>query len=315
MLRPDIINAQDGARDVLPPRASMLRIAIGIATAGRATILDQMLTRLSAQTRSAEAVVVCVPDLEEVKGIADKHPLVTFISGPRGASHQRNSILRHLDGFDVVVFFDDDFVPCRAYVREVETFMLANPDVVMTTGHVIRDGVSGPGLSFAEADALLTVDLSTDEQAGGPTDISNGYGCNMSARLAPLRAHSVFFDENLPLYSWLEDVDFGFLLSRHGRIVKLPATRGVHLGTKSGRQSGLRLGYSQIANPIYLARKGTCSWARCFYLMSRNFTANVVRSFRPEPWIDRRGRLAGNVRAFVDLVCVRMEPGRVRLLK
>ena len=33
--------------------------------------------------------------------------------------------------------------------------------------------------------------------------------------------------------------------------------RGVHLGNKRGRVSGLRFGYSQIANPIYLLQKGT----------------------------------------------------------
>jgi hypothetical protein len=34
--------------------------------------------------------------------------------------------------------------------------------------------------------------------------------------------------------------------------------RGVHLGTKrSERSPGKRLGYSQIANPVYIARKET----------------------------------------------------------
>ena len=42
----------------------------------------------------------------------------------------------------------------------------------------------------------------------------------------------------------------------NGKVVKIDAAFGVHLGTKLGRNSGLRLGYSQIANPLYLARKG-----------------------------------------------------------
>ena len=34
-------------------------------------------------------------------------------------------------------------------------------------------------------------------------------------------------------------------------------------------------------------------------------------SLRPEPWIDRRGRLAGNLRALRDLVTGRLAPGRI----
>jgi hypothetical protein len=32
--------------------------------------------------------------------------------------------------------------------------------------------------------------------------------------------------------------------------------------------------------------------------MSRNLAANVIFSLRPESWVDRRGRLAGNRRPF-----------------
>ena len=40
------------------------------------------------------------------------------------------------------------------------------------------------------------------------------------------------FDENLPLYGWLEDVDFCRQLARYGRIVKNIRLIGVHLGSK-----------------------------------------------------------------------------------
>lgn len=291
-----------------------LRIAVGIATAGRPGILDQMLARLSAQTRPPDAIVVCAPSAADTEGIADDYPFVTLIAGPRGLTCQRNAILRQLDEFDVAVFFDDDFVPCPDYVAGVEQLMLARPDVVMTTGRVLRDGIRGPGLTFSDADALLRG--RTGNRQNGPElqSRSNGYGCNMSVRLAPLRAQGVYFDEGLPLYAWLEDVDFGYRMGRLGPVVMSPGTCGVHLGVKSGRQPGVKLGYSQIANPIYLARKGTCGWGRSLYLISRNLAANAVRSFWPEPWVDRRGRLAGNGRAIIDLISFRLKPDRVRLL-
>jgi GT2 family glycosyltransferase len=132
--------------------------------------------------------------------------------------------------------------------------------------------------------------------------------------MAPVREHGLRFDENLPLYGWLEDVDFGMQLRCHGAVVRLESARGVHLGVKSGRQSGLRLGYSQIANPIYLLRKGTCPPGKAANLISRNVAGNVLRAARPEAYVDRRGRLLGNLRALGDFVTGRLHPTRITSL-
>ena len=294
-----------------PKRFWRLRLAVGIATVGRPAVLAQMLQRLKAQTRTPDAIVVCATNSADVEGIAETFPEATILMGPQGSCHQRNVILRHLSAFDVVVFFDDDFVPCARYMERVEEIMLYCPDVVMTTGRVLKDGILGPGLSFETADAVLKLSSRVPDIVDTLVDVFNGYGCNMSVRLAPAQAHGLTFDEKLPLYGWLEDIDFSQHLVRFGRVVKSDATLGVHLGIKSGRQSGVRLGYSQIANPLYLIRKGTCSRRKGFAQISRNLAANIILSLWPEAWVDRRGRLFGNVRAIVDLVSGRLDPSRV----
>ena len=300
---------EDNAR--LADRPRNLKIAVGIATVGRPAVLGQMLRRLRAQLRAPDTIAVCASNSADIEGVADAFPEVTMLTGPRGSSHQRNVILRHLNAFDVVVFLDDDFVPCRHYLEKVEEIMLRHPDVFVTTGHVLADGIRGPGLTFEAADSELRACSRLPEGTGTLEDVFNGYGCNMSVRLAPAKKYGLSFDERLPLYAWLEDVDLSRQFASFGRVVKSEATRGVHLGIKSGRQSGVRLGYSQIANPLYLIRKGTCSWRIGFHLMSRNVTANIFRSFWPEAWVDRRGRLYGNLRAILDLVSGRLEPCRV----
>ncbi len=292
-----------------------LRIAVGIATSGRPTILAAMLTRLALQTRAPDAILVCAPMQRDLDAVGATFPDVVQLLSSPGSSHQRNAILRHCEDHDVIIFFDDDFVPCPRYLAAVEAVMTAHPDVVMTTGAVLQDGAKGPGLTFAEADAALAAAGEWPAGGGELVDVADGYGCNMSARLDIVRRHGVRFDENLPLYAWLEDVDFGHRLSCLGRVVRTPAARGVHLGVKSGRQSGRRVGYSQVANPIYLARKGTCRWRRGLYLMSRNIAANALRSLRPEAWVDRRGRFAGNLQAVGDLIRGRLHPLRAASLR
>jgi len=46
-------------------------------------------------------------------------------------------------------------------------------------------------------------------------------------------------------------------------------------------------------------------------LAGRNLMANAARSFRPEPFVDRRGRLRGNMIALMDLIRGRIAPERV----
>jgi glycosyltransferase involved in cell wall biosynthesis len=287
-----------------------LRIVVGIATSGRPLILARLLERLCVQTRSADAVVVCGPSPADVSGIDSGHPGLRCIMSDRGLTIQRNAILRACAAFDVVVFLDDDFVPCPGYLQAVERIFKSMPDVVVGTGHVVADGILGPGLAFENA--LKT--LQQDGQAEPTQEIEevyNAYGCNMAIRIDVVRARGLAFDETLPLYGWLEDVDFSRRMAAYGRIVKISAARGVHLGVKSSRQSGRRLGYSQVANPLYLVRKGTCSSGKALKLMSRNIVANVAKTFRPEPYIDRAGRLKGNIRALLDLLAGRLSPKRV----
>lgn len=284
-----------------------MRLAVGIATVGRPLLLKAILQELETQTRLPDHVVLCAPSADDVAGIAADG--VDVVIGPRGLTRQRNAIIERLDDFDIVQFFDDDFVPGTTYLAEVERAFAAEPDIVMITGNVVADGIIGPGFDVAEARLRLA---STPLAAGDRVEpVENGYGCNMAIRLAAARAAECRFDERLPLYGWLEDVDFSLQLARRGRIVKLGSARGVHLGIKQGRQSGVRLGYSQIANPVYLSRKGTCPWSRSLRQIGRNVGMNLVRSLRPEPYVDRAGRLRGNLKAFRDLVVGRLDPQRI----
>jgi GT2 family glycosyltransferase len=269
--------------------------------------VSRAIAELAKQSRAPDLIVVSSPSYGDVAGLPNDQRNTVVIVGQNGLTNQRNSILRSLENFDVVVFFDDDFVPCSRYIEEVEAIFLTHSDVVMTTGRVVADGIKTRGLSFEDASELLELDAHTQVPAL-VTPVSNGYGCNMAIRLDPVFRNRIKFDENLPLYAWLEDVDFSRQLARQGGIVKVTATRGVHLGAKNGRQAGARLGYSQIANPVYLIKKGTCPLRHALFLISRNLAANAVRSFQPEPYVDRIGRLRGNMLALWDLVTGRIHP-------
>lgn len=302
------------------PRREM-HVALGIATTGRRAILRAVLPHLMEQARLPDQIVICAADVCDVD-CANLGPLAErtrVVISEKGLCRQRNCILDSVIEADLLLFFDDDFLAAPSYVEEMVGIFRRHPEVVMTTGTVDADGILGPGIPLEEGlqrlQKKMPSGLDVSERQAREHTIYNAYGCNMAVRMSTVRGYGLRFDENLPLYGWLEDVDFSRQLARHGRVVRSTRLHGVHLGTKSGRTSGLRLGYSQIANPVYLMRKKTMSPGQAAPQIARNLAANAIRSFHPEPWVDRKGRLWGNMRAVGDLLRGRLSPQNVNILE
>lgn len=291
-----------------------MRLAVVYATLGRPDIIGGALDVLRNQTRPPDQVVISATgpaDLPELPPDSNTH----VVFGPKGLPAQRNTGLKAVraaaDPADIVIFFDDDFAPAANHLEVLESIFLSDPGIAGVTGHVIADGIGGPGYTFEQAAAFLAQDTA-------PTDVRTRrvgslYGCNMSIRLA--LAEGLAFDEALPLYAWQEDVDYTYQLARRGRLIWSNALTGVHLGVKRARTPGLPMGYAQIANPIFLRRKRTMSARHAYTLMARNLAANLIKSLHPEPWCDRRGRVAGNLRALRDLVAGTLHPGNILRLR
>lgn len=272
-----------------------------------------MLVRLRRQSKPPARIVFSVEksaDLPGAPGPELGHD-VEIVMGPRGLCAQRNRGMARVFGdCDVVVFYDDDFLPGRRSLEGVAAIFGAHPDVVGVTGLVLADGVTRGGVSLDQALALVEAyDAAPPPPPAILAEIRTAYGCNMAFRCAA--ASGLRFDERLPLYGWQEDVDFAGQISRRGRVVKTNAFAGVHLGVTAGRTPGVRLGFSQMVNPAYLVRKGTMRPGHAAWIMGCNLIANHVRALAPEPYIDRRGRLVGNWFGLLDLVRGRLDPERI----
>jgi GT2 family glycosyltransferase len=287
------------------------RVCVGIATRGRPQQLTAMLDNLARQTMQPERVIVCCSgpdDVGALHGTANLQIVYEKVGLPR----QRNGILRALpEGTDIIVFFDDDFYPDARWIETVAQAFQSDSSINCVTGHVIADGIIGPGYSKDEALACIAGhDPSTSDWV---LENESPYGCNMAFRCSAISGLS--FDEKLVLYGWLEDRDFGASVAkRGGRHIRLGRAFGVHLGVKGGRVSGRKFGYSQVMNPVYMHRKKTMTTSQVITQISRNLAANCVKSLRPEPYVDRRGRLIGNLIAALDLLRFRLTPERAASL-
>jgi GT2 family glycosyltransferase len=291
----------------------MPSVAVIVATLGRPDILTATLSYLlKTQSLNPTAVIVSCTVREDAGSAADL-PGVAVVTGPPGLARQRNAALAALPaGIDVVVFFDDDFVADADWLTAAARTFRDDPQVVAFTGRVLADGINGPGLSFK--DAVRIVEATDRSASWSRIEPFSPYGCNMAFRMSAVG--DLRFDERLVLYGWLEDRDFGGALAkRGGRLIKCASACGVHMGVKSGRVAGDRLGYSQVVNPIYMLRKGTMTAGQVAGQLFRNIAINVARAVRPEPYIDRRGRLRGNLRGIADVLRGRLEPERAAAIR
>jgi GT2 family glycosyltransferase len=287
-----------------------LNVGVVIASKGRPQIVRALVEALKQQTALPRAIVIAVSDAADAAGIATGDGKVAVVMSRPGSCAQRNAGLEALpEATDVVVFFDDDFVPSRFWIENVAALFARAPDIAVATGRVLADGTKSPGLSWAEG-ARIVAEADAAPQAGPEhiEDNYSAYGCNMAFRRAAIG--ELRFDERLVLYGWQEDTDLAARVSARGRMVWSDRLWGVHLGIKRGRSPGRQFGYSQIVNPRYLVAKGTMRAKSAIRLAGRNLLANVARALFPEPYIDRAGRLKGNLLGLWDVATGRWRPER-----
>lgn len=284
------------------------RPAIVLASAGRPGLLAEALRTCSAQRDVAFEGVVSVPDEGSLP--QDRSALAGWrvVTGVRGLAAQRNAALDALDA-DVVAFFDDDAVVRPDYLARAVRFLDEHPDVLGLTGRVLLDGATTGEVDRDTAAAAL--DRSAAEEPTGtwrPT--RELYGCNFVVRVSA--APDLRFDARLPLYSWLEDHDFARRLRARGPLAEVDDCVIVHRAAASGgRQSHVRLGYSQVMNPVYLHRKGSFPAWLAAQQMFRPVAKNIALSAVGPAAAWRRERLRGNTTAALDLVRGRITPERI----
>lgn len=297
-----------------------------IATKGRATETRMLLDTLAAQTLAPALTIVVGSESTDIAGCED-HPLYAnskgeaMISPQVGLTCQRNAGIAALKARGVMdadpqsyfcVFFDDDFRPAPDWLEKAAA-RFAKGDIIGLTGRVLADGVMTGGYTEAEAAAFLNGQKPplphwANQSVESETDCA--YGCNMAFLGTAIR--ELCFDENLPLYSWQEDRDYTGQCLRLGRVIRCPDCVGVHMGVSGGRTSGLRFGYSQIANLYYLIHKGTVPPKAGLTQAGKNFVANIVKSLIPiRRDVDYAGRLRGNMMALLDIVRGTCDPRRI----
>lgn len=291
--------------------------AVVVATKDRPQALNRLLDSLQHQTVRPDTIIVsaCSPGDVDEKYFSANNIQVLF--GPPNLPAQRNRALVQIrQKAEIVIFFDDDFIPSRFWIERVQMLLKNQPEIGGVTGRVLADGVKSTEITWATGQSIVTEaddsvsPISIDDRIS--TARVSPYGCNMAFRASAIQ--NLEFDERLVLYGWLEDRDFGSRAARRSRMAFTDRLWGVHLGASNGRTSGLRFGYSQVVNPWYLKKKGTMEPLDVHSYIVRALVKNTLGTVFRSSEIDRWGRLKGNLIGLMDILRSRWAPERISQL-
>jgi GT2 family glycosyltransferase len=226
------------------------------------------------------------------------------LSGIQGTCAQRNAAARVVRT-PYTLFLDDDVELAANFIESMERLLDESEDAVAATGFLVIDGARGDGgLDRSAARSYAT------NYVREHANYDHGEGQNIFVRSQVFE--KVLFDENLPLYGWLEDLDFATNILRFGRIVMNTETCWAHLGAPNGRTTGLRFGYSQVVNPLYLWRKnGKPGLTRVIFghwlrYLAYNYRRELTK--HPTDRSDRSGRFTGNMIALRHVLVGKVDP-------
>jgi glycosyltransferase involved in cell wall biosynthesis len=294
-----------------------MNISVIICSVNRPAILQDTVASIISQTYPPTEILIVSPAEQHVLRETLDVPTVRLILSPLGSTIQRNRALDKISSqCDLIAFFDDDIELSTSYLAEMVKLFSENGEILIASGKLLHDGGRSTIITRDRAKKLCDEydrnPTKAEPGSSGCTPTDSGYGCNMIVRCAPAR--ETRFDEGLPLYAWLEDRDYSHRVTMSAHFpVEFGGAVGVHLGSRSGRIGGVRMGFSEIINPIYLWAKNRTFplhylviqyWIRCL-------VGNVLGILTCDSEYDRIGLLKGNLIGFWHVLTGSWDPGYI----
>lgn len=282
-----------------------MKVSVVIASLGRREVLAETIAELAKQSLMPTQLLLVCPSREDAPDVVPGVSF-SFIESPKGLTKQRNVGIDHIDETaDLIAFLDDDIELASDYFEKAAELFSERDDAVLLTGNIAAEGAPLGGIERSAARAAIANAAPSTEW----DPIGHTYGCNMVVRAQVAR--KTRFDEDLPLYGWLEDRDFGRRAGEYGEVGWYGGCVAAHLGVSSGRVSGARYGYSMVVNPIYLWRKGTMNFRETAVHVLRALGGGVRWAVKRDHSLGRSDRLRGCLIGLGLVLRGRIEPGYI----
>jgi len=228
-------------------------ITVVVPTLDRPDELNDFVQALCAQTLLPDELIIVdagtTPEIEALlrDGLRGSPVQLMYLRAPAGTSHQRNVAIDHATG-DLLFFFDDDVIIEPDYIqRSVECFAATQDPPV---GGVLGTLTNRPSITGVKAFYHRIFGLSHAIRGSRPALYPSG---NVRWLRAPNQILQVpvagggrvafrrdcfetdRFDEYLPGYTYNEDVEFSYRVSKRWTILQTPHARAYHKASPTSR--------------------------------------------------------------------------------
>jgi GT2 family glycosyltransferase len=255
-------------------------LALVVATKDRPDDLRQMLNSLRNQTMPPKEVILVDASSDPVEGILKEFPELTlrYVRHlPPSAAAQRNAGIRVCSpDVTLIGFADDDVIFEPDAFEHVQLFWEnASPDILGAAFNLLNYPRRGTSVlkhsRISEALGLYSSRPGTVSQSGWQTVIP-GLATTQFVDWLPTTAvtfrkkvfESSLFDSFYESYSYLEDLDLSYTVSRGGRLAVVAEAGFSHFPSPNGRITPFQFGRYEVRNRLHFVRKHNLSLSRCY---------------------------------------------------
>lgn len=256
------------------------KAAFVVATKDRPDDLGKMLQSLSDQSIHPKQIIIVDASVEPVDNIAAEFSQlnIKYIRHPwPSASKQRNMGIKAVDSdIELIGFLDDDIVFETGAMEKMLEFWQQAPEDMGGCAFNLKNPVSRSELALKRSSLAEWLGIYSREKgvvmpSGWHTltgTVSKTTFVQWLPSTASIWRKKIFekfrFDEYFDGYSYLEDLDFSFSVSKSYRLAVVAEAGFYHFPSPFGRISHYRFGKIEVANRLYFVRKHNLSIPRCY---------------------------------------------------
>lgn len=297
-----------------------------VATKNRPQELMRLLRSILAQSVVVQQVIIVDASDDPVEGILNefyKLNIVYVRSDFSSAARQRNLGLKVLDkDIDFVGFFDDDVELENDALFAMMNFWRNSPFDIAGAAFNMINCPSPIALSFKTSSLSGKLGLYTKEKGkvlpSGFHTIIGYTKHNISVQWLPTCAvvwrreilEDYHFDEWFNGYSYLEDLDFSYNISRKYKLEVVAGAKYRHFVASKGRVKSYEFGKKEVVNRIYFVKKyNELSVAKCCLVLTFRILFSLFLSIK-EAKVSYLQRIGGNIVGLISMIFRKEHIGR-----
>ena len=256
------------------------RLSLVVATKDRPDDLHRMLTSLQNQAMAPAEIIVVDGSSDPVESILKQFPVLPLRYLRHllpSAAAQRNAGIQACSPDATLIGFSDDdilFEP-KAFEFMMRFWDKTPPDTLGAAFNLRNYPQRGPSFfktsRLAEALGFYSHEPGKVSRSGWQTVIP-GLAQNQFVDWLPTTAVTFrkeafqvsLFDDFFESYSYLEDLDLSYSMSRVGRLAVVAEAGYSHFPSPSGRVTSFQFGRYEVRNRLHFVRKHNLSLSLCY---------------------------------------------------